>query len=256
MRAPSRSYSLVRLFAFVGLIALIASPASGARRINIPNPDFTKGDPIPEQATHDWTLGATGARGWIYSEKLETSKARQIRITEVAESTPADGVLEVGDVILGIGNQAFTSDARQAFGEALTAAESTEGNDQLLLLRWRNPAPSGIMFADGIRLEGLQILSEWKVAEGIDACMFYLKNQNHWASEKRMTKLLEILRSYGAHAKRTIPELEELATQFAAGKPSYFPEHLSQRKADDVRKTIQYLEETEERPELITISAQ
>ena len=25
-------------------------------------PDFTKGDPIPEGATHDWTLGATGAR--------------------------------------------------------------------------------------------------------------------------------------------------------------------------------------------------
>ncbi|MFO8027230.1 MAG: DUF6288 domain-containing protein [Opitutales bacterium] len=113
-----------------------------------------------------------------------------------------------------------------------------------------HPAPSGIMFADGIRIEGLKLLSEWQVAEGIEACMFYLKNQNHWASEKRTPQLLEILRSYGVHAKDTIPELEELAAHFAAGKPSYFPEHLSQRKAEDVRKTIEFLEETGERPKL------
>lgn len=116
-----------------------------------------------------------------------------------------------------------------------------------------NPAPSGIMFADGIRMEGLGILSEWKVAEGISACMFYLKNQNHWGSEKRTPKLLEILRSYGAHAKDTIPELKKLAAHFAAGKPDYFPEHLSQRKARDVRKTIEFLEKTEKRPKLISI---
>ncbi|MFK7851493.1 MAG: DUF6288 domain-containing protein [Akkermansiaceae bacterium] len=116
-----------------------------------------------------------------------------------------------------------------------------------------NPAPSGIMFADGIRVEGLNILSEWKVAEGIDACMFYLKNQNHWASEKRTPQLLKVLRSYGVHAKRTIPELQELADNFAAGKPSYFPKHLSKNKAQYVRETIEFLEKTEDRPELINI---
>ena len=39
-------------------------------KANIPNPDFTKGDPIPEGAKHDWNLGATGARGWIYSNPI------------------------------------------------------------------------------------------------------------------------------------------------------------------------------------------
>lgn len=107
------------------------------------------------------------------------------------------------------------------------------------------------MFADGIRIEGLELLSEWKVAEGIEACMLYLKNQNHSRSEKRTPQLLETLRSYRAHAKRTISELEKLAGYFAAGKPSYFPEHLSKRKAEDVRKTIEFLKETEERPKLI-----
>lgn len=116
-----------------------------------------------------------------------------------------------------------------------------------------NPAPSGIMFADSIRIAGMKLLSEWQVEEGIDAAMYYLKNQNHWASEKRTPVLLEALRSYGAHAKRTIPELTELADYFAAGKPSYFPGHLSQNKAEFVRETIEYLKNTEEEPELIQI---
>ncbi|HKK19265.1 MAG TPA: DUF6288 domain-containing protein [Opitutales bacterium] len=129
--------TLPRVLGLLFLIALIASPASAARKNDIPHPDFTKGEPIPEGATHDWTLGATGARGWIYSHRLETSEARQIRITEVAKGSPAEGVLEVGDVILGIGDEKFRSDARQAFGEALTAAESTAGGGELRLLRWR-----------------------------------------------------------------------------------------------------------------------
>lgn len=134
------SISLRHIHALVilSLIAAICSPASAARRVDISNPDFTKGEPIPEKATHDWTLGATGARGWMYSEKLETSKARQIRVTEVAEDSPADEVLKVGDVILGIGDEAFTSDPRKAFGQALTAAESNEGDGKLKLLLWRD----------------------------------------------------------------------------------------------------------------------
>ena len=116
-----------------------------------------------------------------------------------------------------------------------------------------NPAPSGIMFADGIRIEGLKILAEWKVEEGIDACTYYLKNLNHWGSEKRVPAILEILRTYGVHAKRTIPELKELADYFGAGKPTYFPEHLSQNKARYVREAIEYLKATDENPELIKI---
>ena len=45
------------------------------------NPDFTKGDSIPEGAKHDWNLGPTGARGWMFSRKLETREARQIRVS-------------------------------------------------------------------------------------------------------------------------------------------------------------------------------
>lgn len=54
------------------------------------NPDFTKGKSIPEGFKHDWNLGATGARGWIFSDTLVTSDARQVKITKVAKGFPAD----------------------------------------------------------------------------------------------------------------------------------------------------------------------
>jgi Family of unknown function (DUF6288)/HEAT repeats len=100
-------------------------------------PDFTQGAKIPEDAKHDWNLGATGLRGWIYCDKMVTSDARQIAITRVAKGSPAYGILEVGDVILGVGGKPFSYDPRTEMGKALTAAESEAGNGELTLSRWR-----------------------------------------------------------------------------------------------------------------------
>ena len=100
-------------------------------------PDFTKGDAVPDGADHDWNLGATGARGWMYSDRLVTTDARQIYVTKVHASSPADGVLAVGDVILGVGGKRFSYDPRTEFGKALTAAESEAGGGNLSLIRWR-----------------------------------------------------------------------------------------------------------------------
>jgi len=46
-------------------------------------PNFLKGDEIPKGYDHDWNLGPTGARGWIYSNKYDTTEARQILITKI-----------------------------------------------------------------------------------------------------------------------------------------------------------------------------
>ena len=100
-------------------------------------PDFTKGDAIPKNAKHDWNLGATGLRGWMYCDKLVTSDARQIAITKVEPKSPADGVIAVGDVILGVGGKAFSHDPRTEMGLALTAAETEAGGGKLTLTRWR-----------------------------------------------------------------------------------------------------------------------
>ncbi|MFN7841381.1 MAG: DUF6288 domain-containing protein, partial [Pirellula sp.] len=101
-------------------------------------PDFTKGDSIPENAKHDWNLGPTGLRGWIYCDKLVTKDARQIRVTSVAEGSPADGSMAVGDVILGVAGQAFSFDPRTEMGRAITTAESDTSDGKLRLTRWRS----------------------------------------------------------------------------------------------------------------------
>lgn len=106
-----------------------------------PVPDLTQGG-VPDQS-HDWTLGATGARGWVWSWKCQTTEARQILITAVTKGSPADGVLQPKDVLTGINGQPFTEDARIGFAKALTAAEKDPGG-VLHVVRWRSGAVENV----------------------------------------------------------------------------------------------------------------
>jgi hypothetical protein len=90
-------------------------------------PDFTRGG--KQNDGHDWNLGPTGARGWMW--------AMHLLITKVDPGSPADGILQVDDVILGINGKKFNSDARIAFGKAITEAEKVENGGKLKLIRWR-----------------------------------------------------------------------------------------------------------------------
>jgi hypothetical protein len=130
---PSRRAGLIA-FLF-GSIAAVALPAQDDRKEAIP--DFTKGDTIPAKATHDWNLGPTGARGWMYCEQLVTTQARQVAITAVEAGSPAAAVLAPGDVLLGVGGRPFTVDPRAELGRAITMAESEAGGGALALTRWR-----------------------------------------------------------------------------------------------------------------------
>ncbi|MGB1129373.1 MAG: DUF6288 domain-containing protein [Haloferula sp.] len=127
---------LPALLACVAAGALLIPAAEAARKKSMSKPDFTKGDPIPEGAKHDWNLGATGMRGWIYSDKLVTTDARQILVTKVEKGSPADGKMQPGDVILGVAGKPFSFDPRTEFGRALTKAESKDG--KFSLLHWRD----------------------------------------------------------------------------------------------------------------------
>ena len=100
-----------------------------------PVPDFTQGG--QKSDWHDWTLGPTGARGWLYGWKGQTAEARQILVTAVAKGSPADGNLNAGDVILGVGARPFDADARILFARAIAAAEEAKGGGRLKLIRWR-----------------------------------------------------------------------------------------------------------------------
>ena len=106
------------------------------KKAKVAIPDFTKGGQIPKGHDHVWNLGPTGARGWIYTEDYGTSRARQILITEVDGNSPSQGILQVGDVVLGIGKKKFEYDPRIEFGKAIGEAEASRSG-KLELMVWR-----------------------------------------------------------------------------------------------------------------------
>jgi len=58
-------------------------------------------------------------------------------VTKVDPGCPAVGVLEAGDLILGVHGEYFSGDARKGLGRAIDEAESEESAGQLKLIRWR-----------------------------------------------------------------------------------------------------------------------
>ena len=132
------------LLTFTALFAF-ATSALAASNDKLTMPDFTKGDAIPAKAKHDWNLGPTGLRGWMFCDQMVTSDARQIAVTKVEKGSPADGVIALGDVLLGVGGKAFSFDPRTELGRAITVAESAAGGGKLTLTRWRAGAAEEVV---------------------------------------------------------------------------------------------------------------
>lgn len=114
------------------------------------------------------------------------------------------------------------------------------------------PAPSGEMFADGIRVEGLRLLSQHHIEEGMNALVLYTRDQNPWQSQIRTPELMKILLTYGSHAKVVIPELTKIANFFEKDEKD-FPPQLMRMKAKSVRETISAIEASTETPKLIRL---
>ena len=145
------------LLIVLGLIGLssVAIANDDGKKNKVAVPDFTKGGRIPAGHDHLWNLGPTGALGWIFTDDYSTAKARQILIKQVAKNSPAQGVLQNGDVVLGIGDKKFQYDPRVEFGKAIGEAEASRpGNLELMV--WR----SGKVKQLKIRLEVLGRYSE------------------------------------------------------------------------------------------------
>ena len=108
-------------------------------------PDLTQDRTVDRKLTYN--LGPTGLRGWIYTRAANfresqlgrtTTASRQILVTHVGKDLPADGVMKVDDVILGVGGKLFADDARQTFWHAITEAEKAENKGVLKLTCWRD----------------------------------------------------------------------------------------------------------------------
>ena len=127
-----------------GLIILGTVGPTPAADPPVEPPDLTRGATVDRSRTYN--LGATGLRGWIHTRPASdfdgvqgrtTTASRQILVTHVGRGSPADGVLEPGDVILGVDGRLFADDARRAFGVAIQQAETETGGGLLRITRWR-----------------------------------------------------------------------------------------------------------------------
>ncbi len=126
----------MKLYLALAISLCLSAYAAGKDEPAAP-PDFTKGDVMPKNVKHDWNLGPTGLRGWMFCDKMVTSDARQVVITTVDKGSPADGIMVVGDVLLGVGGRAFAYDPRTEIGKAITEAETDAGGGKLAFTRWR-----------------------------------------------------------------------------------------------------------------------
>ncbi|MCY2937718.1 MAG: DUF6288 domain-containing protein [Planctomycetota bacterium] len=197
--------------AFVAILAT-TNPVSGADMAKAMGvPDFTKGDKIPEDAKHDWNLGATGLRGWIYCDKMVTSGARQIAITKVEKGSPASGVLAIGDVILGVGGKPFSYDPRTEMGKALTLAESEAGQGKLSLTRWRAGSSAEVVIR-------LPVLGTYSATVSMDCPKSRrILGQGCRDLAKRMGN------PFYAEGQDPIPRSLNALALLASGDPTYLP---------------------------------
>lgn len=140
----TESSRICRLILRSAFTVFVASSLSVAAEPSKTPPDLTQDSKVDRSLTYN--LGATGLRGWIYTRPAThfdglqgrtTAASRQILVTHVGPKSPADGVLQVDDVILGVDGRAFQDDARKSFAMAIQEAEKESNAGVLKLTRWR-----------------------------------------------------------------------------------------------------------------------
>ena len=196
----------------LAIVAIFAAPSpilAADEAMESHLPDFTKGEKIPEGANHDWNLGATGLRGWIFSDKMVTTDARQIAITQVDKGSPAYGVFAVGDVILGVGGKLFSYDPRTEFGKALTIAESKEGGGKLVISRWRADKTEDLVLE-------LPVLGNYSATAPYDC------PKSKLILERGCRALAERVKD-NADSQDAIPRSLNALALLASGDPAYLP---------------------------------
>jgi hypothetical protein len=71
------------------------------------------------------------------------------------------------------------------------------------------PAPSGEMFASGIRLSGLEVLARNRIREGMELCIDVMEIDK-WGKRDRIGRCIKILGIYGSAAKPVLPQLRQV----------------------------------------------
>ena len=145
MNVRSRSRFLLLRF-LLPLAAMVMTGSLPAAEPPLNPPDLTKGETTGVDRNGTYNLGATGLRGWIYTRPdnyhdsehgRTTTRSRQILVTHVGTKSPADGLVKVDDVIIGVAGSLFTDDARKSIAYAIQDAEKETSGGILKLTLWR-----------------------------------------------------------------------------------------------------------------------
>ena len=110
------------------------------------------------------------------------------------------------------------------------------------------PAPSGIMFASGIRLAGIDLLAKHRIAEGMPLCIETMEIEK-WGKRDRISRCLKTLAIYGGAAKSVLPQLRQLEKDLLAHKEA----KGLQPQIDQLRALIANIKSATDAPELRSI---
>jgi Family of unknown function (DUF6288)/Concanavalin A-like lectin/glucanases superfamily/Domain of unknown function (DUF2341)/HEAT repeats/Carbohydrate esterase, sialic acid-specific acetylesterase len=129
---------------FIAFLTCLWSASAIAAENPAGPPDLTQNNAVDRSQTYN--LGSTGLRGWIYTKGANnldseqgrtTTASRQILVTHVGKKSPADGIIKVDDIILGVSGKPFSDDARKSIAKAIQEAEKEASRGILNLLIWR-----------------------------------------------------------------------------------------------------------------------
>ena len=107
------------------------------------------------------------------------------------------------------------------------------------------PAPSGIMFANGIRLSGLEILATHHIEEAMPLCLEVIQIEK-WGKKDRIDSCLKSLQIYGGAAKPMLPKLQELEEKLLAHREA----KSLKSQIELLHKTIAAIKASEKSPQL------
>jgi hypothetical protein len=106
-------------------------------------------------------------------------------------------------------------------------------------------SPSGIMFSDGVRLNGLKILAKHRIREGLPLCVSIL-DLDRWGKKARIQGCLDAMAIYGAAARPLLPQLRQMEKDLLAHRES----KGFQPQIEQLRKLITDIEVATDVPEL------
>jgi len=133
MRRTELTMIVQRLFLTMAMLAL-CSRAVAAEAGPVKLLDFTKGDK-PDTSAESYYLTTFG--GIPNDVEAMDKDATQMYVATIAEGK-GDGVLQVGDVILGINGNLFTGEVIRAWRAAAAEARLRDKRGTLRVIRWRN----------------------------------------------------------------------------------------------------------------------